>query len=45
MSNYPCGYNHDEWWDESPEVEDAEIDCEPEPEDEPEPDPFPREEP
>ena len=44
MSGYPCGYNHDEWWDDRPKEEPEEVDGEPEEEEEPEPDAFPREE-
>jgi hypothetical protein len=45
MSNYPAGFNHDDWFDDRPAPEPEEVDGEPEPLDEPEPDAFPREEP
>jgi hypothetical protein len=45
MSNYPAGFNHDDWFDDRPKPEPEEVDGEPEPLDEPEPDAFPRDEP
>lgn len=51
MSNYPDGYEHDDWWCEEEEGEEEcdemfdESDLEPDPWEGPEPDPFPREEP